>query len=408
MLTMRTTTLAAALVLTVWPARAADDGAPLPPGRVLVSGGSVITDSGHAVVGLDSPDVRGRMAVMVWKGGEPRTQALEIGGKRLELLPHDRVLIYGYKLVDGVDPYEDSYEHGDAFFVHQVYRIKGSQLHLEREFKISADDVETGFTKVTSDFDTWVRMANLYTRDRKTGRVHGVRGREFTIGRTRSGKARRTETLELYPAILRDDDVTAFEIVDPEGPVLLASYATDLFVIRFLDHGVQALPVDHLGHVVHPRGSDLDVVWQPEDRVLWARKGDEWLAYDLSNVRYELAVPEVAFLRRSAHGSPHPTRGFVEVEKDGARHRVKHLWQSPQFANWREEYVSEWQSGPLPAAVSPNGRHALVLESRRTEGGESSTYARRFGMDLAPVVPPVEAASNEADRQDEVERESGQ
>lgn len=401
---MRTVVHAALLALASWAAHGADTSVSLPPGRLLASGASLITDSGHAVVGLDFPDVRGRMSVMVWKGGKPRTQTLNVGGKRLRLLPNGRVGMYGYKLVDGVDPYEDSYEHGDAFFVHQIYRIKGSALHLEREFEISADDAETSSTKVASDFETWVRMANFFTRDRKTGRTYGVRGRKFTIGTTESGKARRKEALEFYPASWWEGDESAFEIVDPDGPILLASYAADLFLIRFQEHGADSLPVDHLRYVVPPRAiRDLDVVWQPEDRVLWARKGDEWLAYDLSNVRYDLAVPEEPFLRRSAaEGSPHPVRGFVDIERDGSRYRVKHSWRSAHFANWREERVGEWRNGPLPVSVSPNGRHVLVLESRPTEEGETVTYARRFGLDLAPV-PPVEAAPGEADRREEAQ-----
>lgn len=404
MLTMRTVIFATLLTLTAWAAHAAADGAFLPPGNLLGFGGCLITDSGHVVVGLDFPDVRGRMSVVIWKGGEPRTQALDVGGKWLRLLPGDRIWIYGYKLVDGVDPYEDSYEHGDAYFVHQIYRIGGSNLHLEREFEISADEIETGHTKVTSDFQTWVRMANLYTKDRKTGRIYGVRGRHFSLGKTSSRKARRTEDLELYPDVYREHDESAFEIVDPEGLVLLASYATDLFLIRFRDYGVDSLPVDHLRHVVDPRGGDLDVVWQPEDRVLWARKGSEWLAYDLRDVRYQLAVPEAPFLRRSAaHGSPHPMRGFVEVETDGDRHRVRHSWRSPRFESREKTHVSEWRNGPLPAAVSPNGRHALVLESRHTEEGEVVTHAGRFGLDLAPVIPPVPALADDEDRREDVQ-----
>ena len=335
---------------------------------------------------------------MVWKAESSKVQTLDVGGKQLVLLPDDRIGMYGYKLVDGVDPFEDSYTYGDAFFVHQVYRLKGSGLHLERELKLAPEDVEAGMTRITRNFKTWVRMKNLH---REAPNGHMVYGRQFAIGTTKSGKARRSEALELYPASLRDDDTSAFEIVDPDGPILLASYAADLLLLRFHDYGVDSWPVDHLRHVVHPRGGDLDVVWQAEDRVLWARKGDEWLAYDLWNVGYELAVPEAPFLRRSAHGSPHPIRGFVEIEKDGSRHRVKHSWRSPQSENWREEHVSEWREGPHPAAVSPNGRQALVLESRSTEEGENETYALRFGLDLAPERPPIEAASAEAEGQEE-------
>ena len=306
--------------------------------------------------------------------------------------------MYGYKLVDGVDPFKDSYTYGDSFFVHQVYRITGSGLHLERELKLTAEDVEAGMTKLTKDFKTWVRMKNLH---REAPNAHMVYGRHFAIGTTKSGKARRSEALELYPATLRDDDIAAFEIVDSEGPILLASYAAHLLLVRFNDYGVDSWPVDHLRHVVHTHGGALDVVWQAEDRVLWARKGDEWLAYDLWNVRYELAVPEAPFLQRSAHGSPHPIRGFVEIEKDGSRHRVKHSWRSPQFENWREEHVSEWREGRLPVAVSPNGRHALVLESRSTEEGENVTYALRFGLDLLPERPRTEAAASRTDAHEE-------
>ena len=143
--------------------------------------------------------------------------------------------------------------------------------------------------------------------------------------------------------------------------------------------------------------------------MLWARKGGEWLAYDLSNVRYDLAVPETPFLRRSAaDGSPHPVRGFVQTEKDEGRWRVRHSWRSPRFEKWREEHVSEWRTGPPPLAVSPNGRHALVLESRSTEEGEAVTCASRFGLDLAPVDPPVPAAADETDGQEGTQQESDQ
>ena len=406
MLTMRNLASLVLVALLLMPiaAAAADGGVVLPPGRVVYSQGCLVTDSGRAIVGLVSPAVRGRMSVVIWKGGKPRTHPLSVEGKHLDLLDDDRVLIWGYKLVDGVDPYADSYEHGDAVFTHQIYRITGTGLRLVQE--LEEGSVESGWTRLAHDLKTWVTMKNLRP-DPPTAR--GVLGRHFAIGSVKSGKTRRTESLELYPARWLEHDESAFEIVDPEGPILLASYASDLFLIRFHDYGVNALPVDHLRSVVHPRGGDLDVVWQAEDRVLWARKGDEWLAYDLSNVRYELAVPEVPFLRRSAvNGSPHPVRGFVEIETDGSRHRVKHFWRSPQFENWQEEHVSEWRNGPAPVAVSPNGRHALVLESRLSEDGESVKVASRFGLDLAPALPPVEATPVDTGVQSDVEKKPGQ
>ncbi len=69
--------------------------------------------------------------------------------------------------------------------------------------------------------------------------------------------------------------------------------------------------------------------------------------------------------------------------------------------------MSEWRDGPLPVAVSPNGRHALVLETRSTEEGESVMHARRFGLDLLPVLPPVEAVPVETEGQEGVQKKPG-
>lgn len=69
--------------------------------------------------------------------------------------------------------------------------------------------------------------------------------------------------------------------------------------------------------------------------------------------------------------------------------------------------MSESRNGPPPVAVSPNGRHALVLESRSTKEGGSVKVARRSGPDLAPVPPPVEAAPVDTEGQLDVQKKPG-
>ncbi len=357
----------------------ADDGPSLPNGDVV---GTFVSDSGYAIVGVTPVESWDRMTVLSWRrGGEVVPQDLDIAGKSMSLLHDDKLLIYGHRMVEG-----------RGGLAYRVYRVRANgKLQLESEFDTDGFPAwkEEAWVEVSPDGEVWVAMANLREDGKST-----TSGRHFAFGDLGSGRVRGKLALEYYPAAARLDDVTAFLILESSGPTVLASYAADLFVIRFGDGGgVLSRPVDQLRWVVRPRGGALDVVWQFHERVLWARRGSEWHAYDLWNVGYSLDFPQEPSATQPAEaGRPHPIRGFVEIERNGSRHRVKHSWQSLRFPDWREEHVSEWRSGALPVAVSPSGRHALVLEKGRTDERAYGTYMRSYALDRANVRPPVEAA----------------
>lgn len=340
--------------------------------------GGFVTDGGRAVVALHpSPDLEQTRSTLVsWSGGEAHVQEVDFLVKRLREASEGRLLTWGYRRQDD-----------DHLWGLRVYRVTPNAFKLEREFDLDQEWTGAAWAWASHDLTVWVGMRDLYPPQTRRSQTKAL-GREFAVGSMKTGKARRTIGVELFPASPLEDDVTAFVILDSDGPTVLASYSTHLFLHRFTDGGVESRPIDHLRAVVHPRGGDLAVVWQEDDQVLWARTGDEWQAYDLWNLAYTFDVPREPFLRRKAGtGRPHPTRGFVEMQEDGdGRFRVRYFWQSPQFPDWREERLSGWQRGkePLEPIVSPNGRHFLVVESARSEGGTFSTTARRVELALAP------------------------
>ena len=351
--------------------------------------GGFVTDGGLAVVALrPSPELEQIRSILVlWSGGEIHAQEVDFLVKRLREASEGRFLAWGYRQ-----------QGDDHLWGLRVYRVTPSAFTLEREFDLDQEWTGAAWAWASHDLTVWVGMRDLYPPRTKRWQTKAL-GREFAIGSMKTGKVRRTIGVELFPASPLEDDVTAFVILDSDGPTVLASYSTRLFLHRLSDGGVESRPIDHLREVVHPRGGDLAVVWQEDDQVLWARSGDEWQAYDLWNLAYTFDVPREPFLRRkAASGRPHPTRGFVETQEDGdGRFRVRHFWQSPQFPDWKEESHSGWQRGkkPLEPIVSPNGRHFLAVESGQSEDGSFSTTARRVELTLAPPPLPQEAAPQE-------------
>ena len=351
--------------------------------------GGFVTDRGRVVAAIrPSPELEQvRSTLVSWSGGEAHEQEIDFVVKWLREISDGRFLAWGYR------------EQGDDRLLgFRVYRVTPTAFKLEREFDLDPMWTDAAVVRVSDDLKVWVGMRDLYPPRTKRSHAKAL-GRDFGLGSMKSGTARRSVGVELFPTSPLEDDVGAFVILDSDGPTVLASYGTHLFLHRLSDGGVESRPIDHLREVVHPRGGDLAVVWQDDDQVLWARSGDEWQAYDLWNLAYTFDVPREPFLRRkAASGRPHPARGFLEVQEDGdGRFRVRHSWQSPQFPDWKEERLSGWQSGkrPLDPIVSPNGRHFLAVASGRSEDGTFSTLARRVELTLAPPPLPPEAALQE-------------
>ncbi len=357
-----------------------------------------VTDGGRAVVALrPSPELeRVRSTLVSWNGGEAHAEEIDFLVKSFRQASEGRFLAWGFRRQDD--------EHPWGF---RVYRVTPSAFKLEREVDLDPKWMAEGSWAWTShDLSVWVGMRNLYPQGTERLPAQAL-GREFAVGSMRTGKAMRTIGVELFPAYPLLHDTVAFVILNSDGPTVLASHSTHLFLHRLSRQGVESRPIDHLREVVHS-GSDLAVVWQEDDRVLWARSGDEWQAYDLWNLAYTFDVPREPFLRhKTASGRPHPTRGFVEVEEDGVgRFRVRYFWQSPQFPEWKEERLSGWQRGkrPFEPIVSPGGRHFLAIDSGRSEDGTYSTTARRVELTLAPPPLPPEAAAPPEDGEEKVQQ----
>lgn len=359
-----------------------------------------ITNAGRAVLAVGPPgdeaEEQPRSTLMSWSGGKAHAQEIDFVVKRLREAPNGRILAWGYRGPRERLEAGSGWPGDENVLGFRVYRATPTAFRLEREFDVDMQRVDAGFMQVSDDLKVWVEMRDLYPPEAEPWHGGGAIGRQFAIGSMKSGKPRRTIDVELFRAAPLMDDVSAFVILDSDGPVVLASYSTHLFLHRFTDDGgVESRPVDHLRFVVHPAGASLRVIWQQEDQVLWARSGDEWLAFDLWNLAYTFDVPREPFLRRKATGGgPHPTRGFVRLEEDGeGRFRVRHRWQSPRFPDWHEEHLSgwrdkkpreaSWRSQPI---VSSNGRHFLHLESARSDDGVLATTVQRVG--LAPASPP--------------------
>ena len=326
----------------------------------------------------------------------------------------------------GIDPLPDNLftltsipDDGSMLFSKQLYSLAGSGKAKLR-WTGSEADYDRSPINVSGDGRAWGVMAPSFA-SKEARDALGVRskfgvisGLHFAFGNFRSPKVRRTHAVMFHDWIDDRDIVSTgegvhFHFLDSDGPVVVAFYADDVYLLRFTDSGVISERLEPL--LMKAREIFFD--WQDEDRVLWSGGTDEWLAWNLWDLGLS-GFPEEPFLRfprPRAAGRPHRTRGFVRTVRDGNRYRVEHLWQSPQIPSWRERHVSEWQQGPSEwqqtnvqwLDVSPNGRHALVFEQRLAEEDPNGPpaledeqspqrppryYARRLELSPAPVEFP--------------------
>ncbi len=316
---------------------------------------------------------------------------------------------------------DDGSSHGGPIST-QVYRFRGTSAP-KLLWTGSEADYELSPIRVSADGKLWGVMAPSFAsedaRERlgvESPHVEVTSGIHFAFGTFKSSKARRTHTLAFHDWI-DDRDIglsgqsTRFIFLDSDGPVLVTSYADDVYLLRFTDSGVVSEELEPMKPLMAAVPGGVFFRWQDEDRVLWCGGDGDWLAWNLWDLGLS-GFPEEPFLRFSfASGSPHRARGFVKTVRDGSRYRVEHLWQSPDSPNWRERHVSEWLEGtPVgPVDVSPNGRHGLAFEQRAPdEGGKAPHrrdglederkmeaqvryYARRFELFPAPVESPAPA-----------------
>ena len=232
----------------------------------------------------------------------------------------------------------------------------------------------------------------------------------FTFGRTKKGsKSARTEVVEFGVPDSGDfaGEVSFLWFLDSEGQAVMVPWNGGAYIVHFSDGGSPyTVPVLH-----DPSSGGSDLRWQQGDRLLWAGSptGEgRWRAYHLWDLGLS-GLPAEPFweVERNDGWKPHPERGVVRVVEGERRYRIEHLWREP-WTGVEEHHVSDWLPGTAPASalghgwlVSPNGRHAAVIETRQLEdeeGGGVAFSARSVDMLWEPrPLPPVEASAPPAD-----------
>jgi len=219
-------------------------------------------------------------------------------------------------------------------------------------------------------------------------------GLQFAFGDFSSTKPLRTVTVS-FPEVRDPGDVvvgapnTSFAFVSSMHPIVVTCYADDCYLLDFAATGNRL----RLETIRAPPSRSF--VWQENDRVLWVHRDGEggWLAWHLED-RAVSGFPEAPFIWfDSGLGRPHPIRGFVRTVRAGRRGRIEHHWQNPHDPDLRELHVTPWQQGRAPdlaygpSSVSPNGRHALVVE-KRIDAGSHRFFARSLELASVEVERP--------------------
>lgn len=364
-----------ALISSGMPCLASDVLLPIADGRVF---GHLIDDEGSVVLGTTHGPSNFQTRLVLWTGTKSRTLEVDYGGSFPILFKDIQAASAGGDtfILRGAMKVDDS-DHGAV--IHRAYRMKSSgELQQLWSIDTSRWIRDEASLKFSPDGTMWGAMAH-----------HATEGRHFAFGSTKSMKTKRSETLEFHPERprLMDSD---FRFLSSDGPVILAPYGDDVYLLRFHEFGVASERIDQLKSVRTAYAGMLFVRWQPNDRVLWANDGREWAAWDLWDLGLS-GFPEEPFLRfDNSSGEPHPVRGFVRKAVTERGYRVEHVWRSPSAEHLVDRHMSEWKPGrPLRLAVSPNGRYAAALEEvREYEDGEVELrqVLRRF--ELVPEPPP--------------------
>lgn len=249
------------------------------------------------------------------------------------------------------------------------------------------------------------------------GRAWGMgHGSSFSFGETPSGGlTTRRERFDVGRSLTDIGKWTVFSpgfvYLDSAGPVVVAPWNKGAFIVHFSEN---ASPV--VRPILFDNGvEEYSFLWQWEERILWAETSLYWKAYPLSDLGISGMTEEPVWVLGKDNAAPHPKRGVVQVTVADGRYRVEHAWRDPvteveerRASAWYSEYpypdasgrvwgrtppVGPWANGVF---VSADGRHAVVVERRRS-GGTSTSYARV--LTLRPVAP---TAPVEADREAEV------
>ena len=254
------------------------------------------------------------------------------------------------------------------------------------------------------------------------GRAWGAgHGSSFSFGETESGDL--TTRRERFDVGRELTDVgkwaifaAGFVYLDSTGPVVVAPWNKGAFIVHFSEN---ASPL--VRPILFDNGvEEYSFLWQWKERILWAETSLYWKGYALPDLGVSGMTEEPIWVLDKEMAAPHPHRGVVQVTVADGRYRVEHAWRDPvtqveerQASEWYREYpypdASDRVQGRTPSVepwanrvfASADGRHAVVVEERRSAGVPAS-YAR--ALTLRPVAPalPIEAdraAEAAADRE---------
>ena len=174
---------------------------------------------------------------------------------------------------------DDGSSHGGPIST-QVYRFRGTSAP-KLLWTGSEADYELSPIRVSADGKLWGVMAPSFAsedaRERlgvESPHVEVTSGIHFAFGTFKSSKARRTHTLAFHDWI-DDRDIglsgqsTRFTFLDSDGPVLVTSYADDVYLLRFTDSGVVSEELEPMKPLMAAVPGGVFFRWQDEDRLLW-------------------------------------------------------------------------------------------------------------------------------------------
>ena len=395
------------LVFLIAAAPIAADEVMLPPGSKITAGG-FIEDDGTIVLlstryGGDEGLADESTILRISPGGKAeRFELPNVYGRSLRRLDNGRLLL---RAVLPPPTPEDYY----GVAVNRILELRaGGKVRQVWEWSEYSTDGservgEGGWTPfdVSHDGKLWGVLGSVPVRGAGAANWR-IRGYDITLGSTRKNavgaRNARTESLRFDEVDVQwnEEYWPGWVILDSDGPVIAITWKDEDFVVHCAEKCSYTVPL-------FGRPEEERSVWQAADRVLWSSTKGVLRAYHLWDFGLSGRTATEPFweLERKDGWRPH-SRGVVRTVEGAGSYRIEHLWREP-WTGLEEHYVSDWQPGSVPSRrwVSPNGRHAAVIEPRtleEDEGGGVAFSARNVDMRWEPrPLPPIEAAEPPAE-----------
>ncbi len=299
---------------------------------------------------------------------------------------------------------------------YDIVEIRGNEL--ETSWSWNSRDAFPGIDNGSDGFHV------IFSGDgRAWGEGHGS---SFSFGETGGASlATRKERFDVGQVLTDIGKWTIFSpgfvYLDSAGPVVVAPWNKGAYVVHFSERGspvVRPILFDNGVEEYHFR-------WQWEERILWAATSLYWKGYALPDLGVSGMEEEPIWVLDMNAAAPHPERGVVQITVGDGRYRVEHAWLDP-VTEVEVRHASDWYEGesvlaplgqrpdrqevrvsPRRVFISPNGRHAVIVErryagytqtdharERRYVAYTKTEYARVVGLAPTTPTPRLEADRN--------------